>query len=380
MQETGGDTPLTDLCAICHANPIKYTCPRCGIHTCSLPCVKRHKTWAQCSGIRNPAAYRPRTELATPSSIDQDFNFISSVERSLSRADDLILDKGIDLAPSGLKTRPNDAKSNFETEVERRRIYIIKAPLGLSRSKQNTSHWARQHKCITWTTEWVHPDGEKRLQNFAGSMSLAEAFLNRWGRKSITLKKRKRNSSETAPAPNISSDTPAKPSDLTGEPQPISPKAAKIEASHPDDAGETQIAHPQDGPSNASPDKVEPTRAPALDAAKLVEDLHFYLLRPNTLSGIKCLIPLSSLSAIHDVLEDRTILEFPTFYVKEESPEQLSEPYMTEEKYNEAYGSDIPLELQTFAPKDSSAPEEAKPLTAIDESKVLEVLQKDLMG
>lgn len=229
-----------------------------------------------------------------------------------------------------------------------------------------------------WTSEWVRQDGEKRLQNTPGSMTIAQAFVNSWGPKSFTRKKRKRSDSETTPAPTTKSDTLAKATDLAGESQPISPKEEKIEGSHPDGAANSQAQDPAHVPSNPSPEKGKP--AQALDLAKLVQDLHFYLLRPNTPSGVKCLIPLSPFSAIHDVLQDRTILEFPTFHVRDESPEQLSKPYITEEKYNEVYGSELPVELPTFASQDVSVPEEANVLAGIDENKVLEVLQKDFMS
>lgn len=46
-------------CEICHAEDWKYTCPRCLIHTCSVPCVKKHKLDTQCSGERDKTAYVP---------------------------------------------------------------------------------------------------------------------------------------------------------------------------------------------------------------------------------------------------------------------------------------------------------------------------------
>lgn len=46
-------------CEICHTEDWKYTCPRCLIHTCSVPCVKKHKLDTQCSGERDKTAYVP---------------------------------------------------------------------------------------------------------------------------------------------------------------------------------------------------------------------------------------------------------------------------------------------------------------------------------
>lgn len=228
-----------------------------------------------------------------------------------------------------------------------------------------------------WTTEWSCHDGDKRLQNIPGSKSIAEAFVSLWGRKAINRKKRKRSNSETNITSTIEADTLAKKRDLTGEPQLMSPEELKIQGSPLNDAANTQAQNRHHEPLGPSSDNAE--TAHSLDVAKLVQDLHFYLLRPNTPASVKCLIPLSPSSTIHDVLQDRTILEFPTFLVRDESPEKLSKPYMTEEKYNEMYGSEVPIELPTYPSKDIPV-SEANALAAIDENKVLEVLQKDLMN
>jgi hypothetical protein len=47
------------LCQICQLKDWIYTCPRCLCHTCSLPCVKKHKQEASCSGERDKTAYVP---------------------------------------------------------------------------------------------------------------------------------------------------------------------------------------------------------------------------------------------------------------------------------------------------------------------------------
>lgn len=42
------------MCSVCALTAAKYTCPRCGVKTCSLPCVKSHKKDAGgCSGVRD---------------------------------------------------------------------------------------------------------------------------------------------------------------------------------------------------------------------------------------------------------------------------------------------------------------------------------------
>uniref|UniRef100_A0AC34Q516 HIT-type domain-containing protein n=1 Tax=Panagrolaimus sp. JU765 TaxID=591449 RepID=A0AC34Q516_9BILA len=39
-------------CEQCGTNKSKYTCPKCGFRTCSLPCVKLHKDSSKCDGQR----------------------------------------------------------------------------------------------------------------------------------------------------------------------------------------------------------------------------------------------------------------------------------------------------------------------------------------
>ena len=147
-------------CLYSHINPPKYRCPRCSIRTCSLPCTRRHKLWSQCSGVRDPAAYLKRNELATESAFDRDFNFITGIERTLERAERDVDNRGIDLARgaqtdgvgaegeqesvSGRKRKhPNQGlvkgEAGFLRGAEAGGVKVIRAPKGMSRNKQNGS-------------------------------------------------------------------------------------------------------------------------------------------------------------------------------------------------------------------------------------------------
>lgn len=357
-----------------HTNPIKYTCPRCGIHTCSLPCVKRHKTWAQCSGVRNAAAYRKRADLATPASVDQDFNFITSVERSLQHADDLVLNKGIDLTPSGISRRGHEQKRKFETEVEDRRIHLIRAPKGLSRNKQNKSHWAGQYKCIMWTTEWLCSNGNSRVQNVTEMRTVGEAFVNIFGKNAIR-KKRKRSDAQSTTGPVIQPE-PKQVLDPTVTSEGSAKSEKKVDTAETALDTESQADQTLVGDASATTDTV----AEVPEISQLLQNLHFYLHKPNTISKHKCLIPISPTLTIREVLRDKTILEFPTFYVREEAPENLPKPYITDQKYEEMYGCEVHVTLPTYVSDVQAGTEEQTTLPDIDEQKVLEVLQKDLAG
>ena len=114
-----------------------------------MPCVKRHKLWSQCSGVRNPAAYRKRNELASATSVDQDYNFITTVERSLQKADDDAVDRGIGLAGDA-RGRHNKVQARLNVEVAKSGAIVLKAPVGLSRSKQNRSHYDFRYSTSSW--------------------------------------------------------------------------------------------------------------------------------------------------------------------------------------------------------------------------------------
>lgn len=50
-------------CDVCKKTEAKYTCPRCDTVTCSLACVKRHKTELDCDGVRVRTKYVPANKL-----------------------------------------------------------------------------------------------------------------------------------------------------------------------------------------------------------------------------------------------------------------------------------------------------------------------------
>ena len=54
------------LCEICNQTMSKYSCPACNIRTCCLTCVKKHKEFSKCTGIK------PRSEFLQISEFTDD--------------------------------------------------------------------------------------------------------------------------------------------------------------------------------------------------------------------------------------------------------------------------------------------------------------------
>ena len=216
-----------------HIHQLKYKCPRCGIQTCSLPCVKKHKLWSQCSGVRNPAAYRKRTELATPAGIDQDYNFITSVERSLQRADGNVADRAIERDSERQGLRKGWARTQHA--IASSGAIVLKAPAGLSRNKENMTNWSVRHKCLMWTIEWVTPDGEHILAQSQAANTLERAFRNSVGRQCLPTRKRKR---EETRSKTVQSRGQGEPKLLSEETQTRPAINVDDESAHKDEAGQ----------------------------------------------------------------------------------------------------------------------------------------------
>ncbi|PYH73019.1 uncharacterized protein BO88DRAFT_441505 [Aspergillus vadensis CBS 113365] len=433
MSTSTPDSPLSDLCSICHLQPPKYRCPRCSTRTCSLPCTRRHKLWSQCSGIRDPAAYLRRSELATESAFDRDFNFITGIERSIERAGRDAENRGIDVASSdvrdleavgldagdvgggngnkggagagagagGKRKRGGDtgsagggtrAEMEFLRRAEERGVRVVRAPKGMSRNKGNGSRWlgryvylslssllawgmgdranyvVSRNQCLVWTVEWILSDGEKRMRNCSEMAPVADSYDR-------VVPVPKEEGSDEQDQKQTGDEKPAETPESKTEQQ---PQDATTTATEP--ASATEPTQPTDTPT-AQPEASEAT--PTSDVLPLTphRDFYFYLHRPRTATKQPVLAPLPPKITIAAALRGHTVLEFPTIYVLPDSPDtiraQEDSKYILEEEYLRTHQSPEESSEDT-GDADDTLPPGAIDLQGVDESKVLEVLQKDL--
>jgi hypothetical protein len=322
--------------------------------------------------VRDPAAYKKSTELATSASIDQDYNFITKVQRDIDRAEDDVAERGITLVSAKAGRQAHPTKSKLEIEYEACGVTVVKAPAGLTRSKQNKTHWHNRHKCITWTVEWILQDGRRVLANVQGGRNVFDAFTNAVGRKGLPRKRKLEEDSR----------------DETGRSAEQTSKQTDAVAQG---AMEEELLNAK--PHNAIREPIDqernPTETEAGDCTQEESEepnanhnsgpkMHFYLHRPGTFSKWTCLLPVSSSSSISDLLRNRTILEFPTIYARHDAPTQLRPPLITEKEYEEQHGIDVAPKMAVYAPDSPKTSIEVVP-DHIDERKVMEVLQKDLV-
>lgn len=212
------DPLLNTLCSICHISTPKYTCPGCNTHTCSLTCNKKHKSWANCSGKRDPTAYVPPSKLKTPAGIDHDYNFLSAIERERERNQREIVDErklfsqkelgqlddpysfrkqwfgenvhfhpvsgeprqfGSDGEDDSDGDAEGEAKSNWRhiparasqrasqlaRHVRQRlaveNVQVVQMPVGMTRQRENTTGWNKKARRINWCVEWIVYEGDE---------------------------------------------------------------------------------------------------------------------------------------------------------------------------------------------------------------------------
>ncbi|PYH49565.1 zinc finger HIT domain-containing protein [Aspergillus saccharolyticus JOP 1030-1] len=425
MSSSKEDSLLTDLCTICHLQPPKYRCPRCATRTCSLPCTRRHKLWSQCNGIRDPAAYLRRSELATESAFDRDFNFITGIERSIERAGRDAENRGIrvdgdaggfvrDLAVVGLDTDPSSnagggdgsplevgggkrkrgfgggsgrGELGFLRQVENAGVKLIRAPKGMSRNKENGSRWFAKQQCLVWTVEWIGQTGEKRMRKCRDSVPIAVSY----DRSFPPSREEREKEMDKEQKTQEDHEQEEEQADQQSIPQQLEASSTENDAQQPQDPADTTTA------TNAEFTAIpEPTTATTLAEETLPSEqetqhaifphrgVYFYLHRPRTATKQPVLVPLAPSLTLTAALRGHTVLEFPTIYVLPDSPDVLRAQgsdagYLLEDEYIQLHGP--VADDDSASPTDSEVeqlPSNGLDLGNVDEKKVLEVLKKDL--
>ncbi|KAI6783370.1 uncharacterized protein J7T54_004397 [Emericellopsis cladophorae] len=176
------DPLLTSLCAICHIAPPQYRCPRCDVRTCSLPCIRKHKSWASCSGERDPTVYIPPKSLKTAAGIDHDYNFLKKLERTVERTEKELVEERALVQKEELRPLTvRETKYKVGKDGRKRRVVVTRvlretkgrktdaaltrrlqaqgvnvqyAPTGMQRMTENTTTFNRKSGLIYWQVEW----------------------------------------------------------------------------------------------------------------------------------------------------------------------------------------------------------------------------------
>ncbi|KAI7151673.1 hypothetical protein KC349_g9371 [Hortaea werneckii] len=353
---------LSDLCSTCYTEQPKYRCPRCQTQTCSLPCYKKHQQRASCNGKRDPAAYQKKSQLATASGLDRDYNYLKGVERQIDVAGQEAEDRGIGAKNATSKNvlRGWRADSALQRYLVQNNINIEHAPKGMSRQRNNQTRPTKSNR-IVWTVEWLTADGQRSLQHDCTEsdsiISLYETHLADLSHVEGQPRGSKRKRVET-PSTKQPSQPDSKPK---GNPETISKKAASgPTASHtlgdsesePQREAETSLnttdpAQKERSSPAPTTEHQPPTinqEPPAFpdnpEQSANQEPRYFYLLKTGTSSTSKVLLPLKEEASLTTSLKDQTVQEYPTVIVLAHLPEKLPSGYTLLEQYLKAQASE----------------------------------------
>ncbi|KAH7868801.1 uncharacterized protein C8R40DRAFT_806589 [Lentinula edodes] len=173
--------PSQILCKVCNARYAIYTCPRCKIRTCSLPCSSSHKVATNCSGERNKAAFVNMRDY-TWGTLMSDFTYLEDVGRKVGEWG-AIIGKGSYAIPetgrdaNGMRGRGMRAgraqfrgrgggragvaktkRDILKTQLEMQDISMDLLPLGMERRQHNQSIWDFKNQTAYLTIEFkFHP-------------------------------------------------------------------------------------------------------------------------------------------------------------------------------------------------------------------------------
>ncbi|RMX86676.1 hypothetical protein D0868_15112, partial [Hortaea werneckii] len=342
----------------------KYRCPRCQTQTCSLPCYKKHQQRASCNGKRDPAAYQKKSQLATASGLDRDYNYLKGVERQIDVAGQEAEDRGIGAKNATSKNvlRGWRADSALQRYLVQNNINIEHAPKGMSRQRNNQTRPTKSNR-IVWTVEWLTADGQRSLQHDCTEsdsiISLYETHLADLSHVEGQPRGSKRKRVET-----LSTKQPSQPdSKPEGNPETVSKKAASgPTASHTLGYSESEPQRKADTSSNTGDPAQNETSSSApttehqpptinqeptastdtenREQSANQEPRYFYLLKTGTSSTFRVLFPLKEEASLTASLKDQTVQEYPTVIVLAHSPEKLPSGYMLLEQYLKAQASE----------------------------------------
>nr|XP_020650712.1 box C/D snoRNA protein 1 isoform X2 [Pogona vitticeps] len=158
--ETAG-SPLRDVkrkislqgCEICDREEAKYRCPRCMKYSCSLACVKKHKTTFSCNGIREKTAFVPVNEF-NDLHLLSDYRFLEDVGRLADCA-----------ARDDTSHRPKTNKfvHFLRNRARKHSIQLQTLPIGFTKRRENSTFFSNKEQKFYWHLKLVFPHSHAKF-------------------------------------------------------------------------------------------------------------------------------------------------------------------------------------------------------------------------
>ncbi|KAF5284067.1 hypothetical protein FQA39_LY17116 [Lamprigera yunnana] len=136
-------------CEVCAIKEAKYTCPRCELRTCSLPCSKIHKMELPCNGERDQTRYIPIAKF-TNMDLSSDYRLLENITRGVAV---LRTNRNYNgQMPYHLHKLTNAASTHRTT--------LKFLPRNFAKRKQNTTRVNFRTNFISWHLNWIFTNAD----------------------------------------------------------------------------------------------------------------------------------------------------------------------------------------------------------------------------
>ncbi|KAE8609356.1 hypothetical protein XENTR_v10011785 [Xenopus tropicalis] len=160
-------------CEICGGEEAKYKCPRCMKYSCSLPCVKKHKTEVNCSGLRDKAAFVPMSKF-NEINLLSDYRFLEDTSR---------------LVDCGARDRlfPRHTSNKYlnllKNRARRHNIDLKILPIGFTKRRVNSTFFHKKEQRFYWHLKLIFPQShaeytEKRVPDNKILNTILEKYID----------------------------------------------------------------------------------------------------------------------------------------------------------------------------------------------------------
>uniref|UniRef100_A0A8C0GBX4 Box C/D snoRNA protein 1 n=1 Tax=Chelonoidis abingdonii TaxID=106734 RepID=A0A8C0GBX4_CHEAB len=134
-------------CETCSGEEAKYRCPRCMKYSCSLACVKKHKTALSCNGIREKTAFVSIHEF-NELNLLSDYRFLEDVGRMTDGA-----------ARDVSLHRPTTNKfiNYLKNRARKHNIHLKTLPIGFTKRRENSTTFNKKEQRFYWHLKLIFP-------------------------------------------------------------------------------------------------------------------------------------------------------------------------------------------------------------------------------
>jgi hypothetical protein len=156
--------PKKDLCENCITNEFKYKCPRCNFKSCSIICVKEHKRIKNCTGIKDKFSKHHLKDF-NDNDYYRDINFLNKAINDTNNSNKKVFNLEEKSEEDILKEKKH--KNLKKLAKKFKNINLECSPSIMKQFKENQSYCDSKLKKFFWTVKFTFLNFNKISHIFA---------------------------------------------------------------------------------------------------------------------------------------------------------------------------------------------------------------------